>query len=304
MHLCMEWDAIRFDWNHIRAFLAVAETGSLSAAARRLGQTQPTVGRQVAALESDLDVLLFDRDVRGMRLTPAGADMLDHVGAMAQAAAQVSQVAQGHGQTATGLVRLAVSDTMAAYILPPILTQIRAEAPGIEFELVVSNEVTDLRRRDADIALRHLRPTQGDLIARKIGESSAAFYATPSYAAGLPDGDGATVLGAAQILGFDEPARMVEVFRGFGIATRAEQFAITSSSAVAVWELARAGAGVAIMTREIAAKFPEMVQIAPDLPPVPIPLWLVSHREIQHSARIRTVFDALARALTGVLAGE
>jgi DNA-binding transcriptional LysR family regulator len=304
----MAWDAIKFDWNHIRAFLAVAETGSLSAAARRLGQTQPTVGRQVAALESDLDVLLFDRDVRGMRLTPAGADMLDHVNAMAQAAAQVSQVAQGHGQTATGLVRLAVSDTMAAYILPPILppilTQIRAEAPGIEFELVVSNEVTDLRRRDADIALRHLRPTQGDLIARKIAETSAAFYATSSYAAGLPDGDGVTVLGAAQILGFDEPARMVEAFKGCGIATRIEQFAVTSSSAVAVWELARAGAGVAIMTREIAAKFPEMVQIAPDLPPVPIPLWLVSHREIQHSARIRTVFDALARALTGVLAGE
>ena len=155
MHLCMDWRAINFDWNRARAFLVTAEVGSFSAAARALSSTQPTVGRQVAALEQELGVTLFERIGTRLELTVSGLDLLEHVRAMGAAANQTSLAVEG-------TVCITASEAISAFLLPPILQRLRPEHPGISLEWVVSNEVRDLQRREADIAIRNTAPTRSD----------------------------------------------------------------------------------------------------------------------------------------------
>lgn len=181
MQICMNWQSITFDWNQARAFLATAEEGSLSAAARALGLTQPTLSRQVAALEENLGVTLFERIGRSLSLTQSGLDLLDHFRRMGEAASQISLAASGRSQAVEGRVTITATDLMAAYHLPPVIKTLRREAPGIEIEVNTSNDLRDLLRREADIAIRHVRPEQPDLIARLIGEASAYFFASPEY---------------------------------------------------------------------------------------------------------------------------
>ena len=177
----MNWDSISFDWNHIRAFLATVETGSLSAAARALKQTQPTLSRQISLLEEALQLTLFERGTRNMRLTDAGTELLSYVQGMADAATQISRVAAGQSQAIEGSIRITSSDAMAAYALPPCLISLRQKHPGISVELVPSNEMSDLTRRDADIAIRHVRPEQPDLIARQLGDFRVGLFAASDY---------------------------------------------------------------------------------------------------------------------------
>lgn len=181
MRNCMNWQSISFDWNQARAFLATAEEGSLLAAARALGLTQPTLGRQVSALEEQLGVMLFERVGRSLTLTQSGIELLDHVRAMAAAANQVSLVASGQSQAIKGQVRITASDMMSAYSLPPLLRRVRASAPLLEIDVIAANDVRDLLRREADIAIRHIRPEQPDLIAKLVREDTAHFYAADSY---------------------------------------------------------------------------------------------------------------------------
>ena len=177
----MDWRAVKFDWNRARAFLVTAEEGSLSAAARALGMAQPTLGRQVDALEEELGVILFERVGRGFTLTPSGLDLLDHVRAMGDAAGRVSLAAAGQSQSIEGTICIAASETHAAMLLPPVIAKLRARHPGIHIEIVASSRASDLRRREADIALRNFAPTEPDLIARKIRDIPARLYATPDY---------------------------------------------------------------------------------------------------------------------------
>ena len=173
MQKCMDWRGITFDWNQARAFLVTAREGSYSAAALALGVAQPTIGRQVAALEAELGVTLFERVGRGLTLTPAGLDLAEHVSAMGDAAMAVSRLAAGQSTSLEGIVCITASEAVSALLLPPVLAQIRAAHPRIELELVVSNEAADLRRREADIAVRNFRPTDPELIAVKVRDSLA-----------------------------------------------------------------------------------------------------------------------------------
>lgn len=178
MHLCMDWKSVKFDWNRARAFLVTAEEGSLSAAARALGMAQPTLGRQVNALEEELGIVLFDRTGQGLTLTPGGLELLDHVRAMGNAANAVSLSAAGQSQAIDGTICIAASEIYAAILLPPIIAKLRVAEPGIDIEIIVSNSASDLRRREADIAIRNFRPTEPDLIAKKIRDVPARLYAT------------------------------------------------------------------------------------------------------------------------------
>ncbi|MEM6995867.1 MAG: LysR family transcriptional regulator, partial [Myxococcota bacterium] len=148
----MDWRSVRFDWNRARAFLLTAEEGSLSAGARALGVTQPTLGRQVEALQRELGVVLFEREGRGLRLTPAGLELVEHVRAMGEAASRVSRTASGQSQVLEGTICITASEVMAACVLPAFIARLRRDQPGIEIELAVSNSPLDLRRREADIA--------------------------------------------------------------------------------------------------------------------------------------------------------
>jgi len=294
----MDWRAINFDWNRARAFLVTSEEGSFSAAARALSSTQPTVGRQVAALEQELGVTLFERVGTRLELTVSGLDLLEHVRTMGAAANQASLAATGRSESVEGTVCITASEAISAFLLPPILQRLRLEHPGISLELVVSNEVRDLQRREADIAIRNFAPKRPDLFARKVGESTAHFYAAPDYIERIGPLDSNDDLARAELLGFEDPKYMVDMLqRVLGVDFREDQFPIITSNHLIQWELCKQGAGVCMMMDEVGAKEPAVVKVFPELPSIPVPIWVVCHRELRTSRRLRLVFDWLAEGL-------
>lgn len=297
MHKCMDWRMVNFDWNRARAFLAVAEEGSLLAAARALGQAQPTLGRQINALEQELGVALFERVGRGLVLTPTGMDLADHVRAMRDAAERITLTAAGQSQQVEGSICLSASDSFAAYCLSPVLTRLRRAYPGIEIRLVASNRASDLSRREADIAIRHFRPTQPDLIARKIGEFEACLYATPGYLRGIGDPTTQEGFKDAEFLGFDDSDSMLNGLRDAGFDLTGRNFPVVTDNHVVQWALVKQGIGIGAMIAEVGDAEPAVRRILPELPPFTAPIWLTTHRELHTSRRVRIVYDFLAEAL-------
>lgn len=293
----MNWTAVTFDWNQARAFLATVEEGSLSAAARALKLTQPTLSRQVAALEQDLGVTLFERVGRSLVPTASGLELLDHVRGMGEAATRVSLSASGQSQAIGGTVTITASDGLSAFELPPILKRLRDEAPGIKVELVVSNEIRDLRLREADIAIRHVQPDHPDLIAKRLRDGTGHLYAMPAYLdrAGRPET--LADLSSHDIIGHGDDARMAEFLTDFGVTLTARNFVLSADNGLVVLELLKQGLGITALSREMASTVPELEPVLPDQLGIPIPVWLVTHRELHTSRRIRTVFDILAEML-------
>ena len=294
----MNWSSISFDWNQARAFLATAEEGSLSAAARALGQTQPTLGRQVSALEKDLDVTLFERMGRSLSLTQSGMELLDHFRAMGDAASRISLAASGQSQAIEGQVSITATDVMATYHLPAVLKRLRETAPEIEIEVVASNEIRDLTRREADIAIRHIRPEQPDLIAKLIGESSAHLYASTEYLDRHGRPKAASDLSDAEFIGFERPEQLLPALNSVGLSLTRRNFKLTSANGSVIIELVKQGLGISVLVKETAALIPELEAVLPELEPFPVPTWLATHRELHTSRRIRLVFDLLAEALS------
>jgi len=294
----MNWQSVSFDWNQARAFLATAEEGSLSAAARALGLTQPTLSRQVAALEEDLGVTLFDRVGRALTLTPSGLELLEHFRAMGEAAGRISLTASGQSHAIEGRVSITATNTMATYHLPPVLKRLRQVAPGIEVDIVATDEVRDLRRREADIAIRHVRPEQPDLIARLVGETTAHLYAAPDYLDHLGRPVTADKVSDADFIGYGEPERMLPHLTPFGLSLTRRNFKLTTESGTVILGLLKQGLGISVFTRDMAELHPELEQVLPELDGIPVPIWLVTHRELHTSRRIRLVFDLLAEYIS------
>ncbi|MEM7774120.1 MAG: LysR family transcriptional regulator [Pseudomonadota bacterium] len=286
-----------FDWNQARAFWITAELGSLSAAARELGLTQPTVSRQVMALEEHLGVTLFERIGKSLAITQAGLDLLDEVREMGVASERVALVASGRSQAAHGTVVISASDGFSVHLLPPLLQRVRAAAPLVTLEIVSSNAISDLRRREADIAIRHVRPDQPDLVAKLTRESSGHLYASCDWIARNGRPRTPEDLSGADFIGFDQSDRFISELRKLGITVTQENFPLLSENSVAGWEMVKLGLGVGVAMRDIADMTPNVEQILPDLPSVLIPIWLVTHRELKTSRRIRVVFDILAEEL-------
>lgn len=228
MHFRMAWRSVKFDWNRARAFLITAEEGSLSAAARALGMTQPTLGRQVAALEKELGVALFERGARGLELTPSGLELLEHVRSMGDAANQLSLTASGQATAIEGNICITAADLTAAFALPPIIHKLRQREPGITVELIASNSASDLKRREADIAIRGFRPTQLDLIARKLGNIEAYLYAAPSYLDQLGQPTSPAMLSQADFVGFDGTDRLITALNQRGLTLTPSNFPVIS----------------------------------------------------------------------------
>ena len=293
----MDWRSITFDWNRARAFLVTAEEGSLSAAARALGMNQPTLGRQVAALEQELGVALFERVGRGLELTPGGLDLLAHVRDMGDAANSFSLAATGRADSLEGLVSLSATEVMAAHTLPQILLELRQVEPGIELELIASNSTSDLKRREADIAIRAFRPTQPDLIARKLRPGQGQIYAASAYLDRIGRVDSPSGYAAADFIGFDRGNRFREFLNGLGFELDAGNFPLSTENHLVNWQLVKAGLGIGVMPIDVGDATPGVERILPDLDPVPYEQWLVVHRELRTSRRIRRVFDFLAERL-------
>jgi DNA-binding transcriptional LysR family regulator len=297
MRYCMNWRSISFDWNRAKAFLVTAEEGSFSAAGRALGIAQPTIGRQVKALEQELDVVLFERVGHGLQLTPTGLDLLEHVRVMGDAALGVSRTAAGQSLSLDGTVCISASQIIATHILPPIIALLRERHPGIEVEILATNNTSDLSRRDADIAIRSYRPTQPDLVARKVRDGRARLYASPGYLDQIGNPQNADELSQGQFLGFDREDTLMNGLNALGLSLTPSSFAIVTENQLVQWELAKLGAGIAIMMEEVGDLEPRVQRALPDLPPFPVPMWLTTHRELSTSRRMRVVFDLLLAGL-------
>jgi DNA-binding transcriptional LysR family regulator len=285
------------DWNLLRAFFETADAGSLSAAARKLGLTQPTLSRQVAAIEGWLGVTLFERVGKRMVLTSTGLDLLEHARAMGSAAQELALAASGRSQAVDGMVSISASDAVAAYLLPRAIRRIREVAPRIVIEVVSSNALSDIRRREADIAVRHVSSTHQDLIARLLREATASFYASESWVAAHGHPRTAEEAAPHDFIGADRSGRFLDYLRAHGLPLTTANMALHSENSVTAWALVREGLGIGVMMDDVAAVTPGVVRVLDELPPVRFPIWLVTHRELRTARRIRVVFDVLAECL-------
>lgn len=284
------------DWTLTRSFLAVAETGSLSAAARQLGLSQPTLGRHVADLEAQLGMALFQRAPRGLIPSPAALNLLPHARTMRDAAARLHLTAAGQTETLAGTVRLTASRVISHHILPPMIAGLRQAEPGIEVELVATDATENLLFHEADIALRMYRPTQLDIIARHLRDLPTAIYGANSYLdrRGMPQ----TMADLARhdILGFDRSDMIIQLLRGMGIEVQRNDFPVRCDDQIVYWNLVRAGCGLGGMQCQIGDADPTVSRAAPFVPLPDLPLWLAAPQALRQTPRIRRVFDYLAEA--------
>jgi DNA-binding transcriptional LysR family regulator len=297
MRLCMDWRSVKFDWNRARAFLVTAEEGSLSAAARALGMTQPTLGRQVDALEDELGVILFERVGRGFTLTPSGVDLLEHVRAMGTAANRVSLAASGQSQAIEGTIRITASEVHAALLLPPIVAKLRATQPGIHVEILASSVSSDLLRREADIAIRNYQPTEPDLIAKKVRDLPARLYATPAFIDRIGNPKLPYDLRHADFISIDRTGVFLKGLNTLGLGLTEANFPILTTNYLVAWEMVKHGLGIGIQDGVVGDREPMVRRVLPDLEPLVFSMWLVTHREVNTSRRVRVVYDLLAREL-------
>lgn len=298
MRICMEWRSVNFDWNRARAFLVTAEEGSLSAAARALGMTQPTLGRQVTGLEKELGVVLFERVGNGLILTPSGLDLVEPARAMGEAACLFSLTASGRSQNIEGSVCVSASEVHAVFLLPPIIAKLRRLEPKINIEIIATNKASDLRRREADIAIRNFRPTQPELIAKKIKDAAARLYATPAYLAQIGMPSCPADLQQADFVSFDSTGMLINGLNELGLNLTKKNFPILTENYITHWELVKQGLGIGIMPDDIGDVEPLVQRALPTLKPIMFPIWLTTHRELNTSQRVRRVFDFLAAELS------
>jgi len=284
------------DWTLLRAFLEVANRGSLSRAAVALGSSQPTLSRQIAQLEAQLGHALFERTTRGVRLTEAGAALRAPAERMREHAQQFAMVAAGRSQTVAGTVRVTASEVFSAYVLPELLLGLRRSHPEIQIELVASNAVENLLEREADIALRMLRPKQSALVARRLADQPLALYAHRDYIARRGQPTPANML-QHEWVGYDRSDQQLRGFRAAGYPVGKELFGFRCDNQIVAWQAVLAGLGIGVVTQRVAALSPQVVRVLPKVPIPPLPLWITAHRELRGTPRLKVVFDALADAL-------
>lgn len=297
MHLCMDWRSVQFDWNLARAFLVTAEEGSLSAAARALGLTQPTLSRQVASLEEELGVALFERVGRGIELTPSGAELLEQVRVMGDAAGNLKLTAAGQSTTIEGNICISATDLVTILAMPILVQKLRRRHPDITVELIASNTMSDLKRREADIAIRAMQPGEPDLIARKIGDVTGHLYASKQYLELIGVPQSPEDLGDADFI-CDKSEMFMNILAGCGIKLTQRNFPVSSESVITQWELVKHGLGIALLPDQLAETEPRFHKVLPDLQLFRGPLWLVVHKELRTSRRVRVVFDFLVDELS------
>jgi DNA-binding transcriptional LysR family regulator len=292
------------NWDELRSFRAVLRDGSLSGAARRLGVTQPTLGRHMESLEKALGVALFTRSPRGLTPTDAALRLASHVEAMAAASAALARAAAGEAAPDQGVVRVTASEVMGCEILPPLLASYGAANPGVAIELVLSNRNEDLSRRDADIAVRMTRPTQNALVAQRIGESKVGLFAHRAYLDAFGTPASVDDLKAHRLIGYDQDDR---AFRAAGVLAfqiSRESFGFRCDNDLAQLAALRAGIGIGGCQENIAKRDPDLVRLLADSFTFSLEVWLVVHEDVRATPRIRRVFDHLAEGLTRFVNGR
>lgn len=284
------------DWSLLRAFLAVAESGSLSRAAVELGSSQPTLSRQMSELETQVGQALFERTRRGVQLTEAGEALRLPAQRMHEHARGWSLAAAGRATTLAGTVRITASEVVSAYLLPGVLRDFREAHPEIQIELVPSDKLENLLEHEADIALRMVRPTQSALVARKVVDLPMHAYAHRDYLKthGKPT---LASLKAHQWVGFDRSDQMIRGFRAAGHRVAREFFGFRCDNQIVAWQAVRASVGIGVGLDRVAQQSPELVRVLPEIQIPPLPMWITAHRELRGTPRLKLVFEALVTAL-------
>ena len=290
-------DLRNFDWTLVRSFLAVLDAGSLMGAARQLQAQQPTLSRHVAELELQLGTPLFERTGRGVTPTAAALAIADAARQMQTAAEALSRTLTGSREATAGTVRVTASQVAASWLLPPVLLELQKAEPGIAIELVSSNRIENLLRREADIAVRMQRPTQESVVARKLGEVGLGAYAHKSYLAIAGAPRKPEDLLAHRLIGYDRDDTVLRGFARMGLQADKAMFALRCDDQVAYSHLVNAGAGIGFMSHYTARALPGLERVLPQLKLPPLPCWLAVHREIRSSKVVRRVYDFLAEAI-------
>jgi len=275
-----------------------AEEGTLSAAAKALGFTQPTLSRQVSALETELHLTLFERVGQRLVLTDSGLELLEHARKMGNSALDFSLTANGQSQQIEGSVIVSASELTATFMLPKIIAKLRREEPGIDIEVVVTNEPSDLKRREADIAIRNFHPEQNDLIAKKLGKETIWLYGTSEYLDQLPSIKNHSEIKDIQIIGFDRSNAVTDILNKQGWQLSQQNFSLITSCQLLQLALCKEGQGLIFFPQNIGDKEPNLVRAFPNMGAVmELPIWLVCHQELRTSLRVRRVFDFIADEL-------
>ncbi len=293
-------DIRQIDWSLIQSFARVARAGSLSAAARLHGVSQPTLGRHIRALEVALSQPLFSRTPTGQSLTPMGARLLEHARAMEDAAARISLAAAGSSARLEGTVRITAARIVSHYHLPPILARLRSQEPGIQIDLVASDEAENLMFREADIALRMFRPEHGDLVAQKVADLPLGLYGARSYLDRVGRPETPEALMRLAFVGLDRSDLMIRVMAANGFVVTRDFFGLQCEDQLVNWALVRAGAGVGGFQRAVADADPVVERIAPFVQLPVLPVWLVVPEALRHVPRISRVRDALAEEMARI----
>lgn len=290
-----------FDWSLVRSFLAVLEQGSLLAAARQLKSSQPTIGRHVTELESQLGLVLFERTGRGLLPTESALRLAESARAMQLGADALARSVMGADHAISGTVRITASQPVSCYVLPSLMAQMRLSLPDVQVELVASNAVSNLLRREADIAVRMVQPEQASVIARRVGKVALRACAHQDYLRrrGVPR-QPADLLNH-ELIGGDRNDETLKGFAAGGIPATREHFAFRTDDLIVVWEAVRAGLGIGFVSEHQIRMDPAVIPLLPKLKIQPLPVWLAVHKEVRTSKRIRAVYDFLADALPRAL---
>lgn len=283
----------------MRSFIAVMDAGSVQAAAKILHSSQPTISRHVATLEQQLGGLLFERTGRKLVPTELARSIAEHARVMETSANAIGVALTAKNKSTQGSVRISAAQTSACYLLPPILKILREKEPGIYLELVSSNQISDLLRREADIAIRHVEPEEDALIARYLGDIHIGIYAHKEYLRQRHAPQTLQELLGHDLIGFDLNEKIVLLcFKPFGVEINKNAFQVRTDDHIALLQAVKAGMGIGFTPTFIGNKDPDLQRLLPDLAIAPLPVWLTVHREIRSNPRIRLVYDFLANALT------
>jgi len=292
-----------FDWALVKSFVAVLDAGSLMGAARKLKAQQPTLSRHVAELEAQLGVPLFERTGRGVTPTVAALAIADAARQMEDGAGALLRTLAQRALATTGSVRIATSQVAASYLLPPVLAALHQAEPGIAIELVASNDLTNLLRREADIAVRMVRPAQGSLVAKKLADIPIVACAHARYLkrAGTPRTPEDLLRQRHVLIGYDKDPTMLRAAAAIGLPLEREHFALRTDDQLAYGRLVAAGAGIGFAADYNLRHWRGVVPLLPMLKIPPLPCWLAVHREIRGNGVVRRVFEFLAEAIPRAL---
>jgi DNA-binding transcriptional LysR family regulator len=292
---------LNFDWSLIQAFLAVVEHGAVARAAEAIGATQPTLSRQIAALEAEIGAALFTRGARGSVLTAAGEALVYPAKQMQQAAHALQLAASGQSQSLKGTVRITASENTSTFLLPPILASLRYKYPDIQLEIVANNALDNLLEREADIAIRMTKPLQDTLVARHLGGLKMGGYASRDYLERKNIPFSPATMGEFDWIGYDKNPAIVNSTRALGIELTRESFAIRCDNQLVCWHAMLDGMGIGFGFALLAARYPQLVRVLPENWIPDTQIWLTAPLELRSNPRIRVVYDHLAEHLIDLI---